>query len=816
MPSFCRAASLFCFILYSQAAVLGQDYNLQRRQGTVITPLVPENSTTPSPTDSVITPLVTADPTTTMPPTNGTTPFVATSPTISTTTSSRSDVILPLLPAAPGVQCFQPEPSDAPSADDLGTLIDNAILATCLGGTFGSSYCDHGYCFFQVSGQVASDADTCADSFRNITEQCVKKGFYGGQVVTEGQLYNLTSKAFPDSPLGDGPYPISPEAPPLPAPADDCPAPFGGAVAFPLTSEQGQTTISMTLDKNTFPQLFSQLTQWRIYTVVQTDIKSWDIQFVGVTGPAVSVSDPPSVVASFEIGDDESLPLKIEITGTISDGLKDNNPVYNTTLIIEGTVGKPCNGQLPKLPPPAPTTGRPSRDQIEQKCDQLNSAVNIASDFPDFWDAANGTGGLQDIKTAFPGSNFAGPIDQFTVNFFHANQVWDCGLVQDDCGAGLNCDEADTPAGFVILQSYSGFHNYLNTLVQAISNAAADSALGQGTFTSTFTVQVQAPQDFTKQILDVVVGIVGVATAGIGFAAGTGILLAKEATDVAKKAVDKGASAISAATSASIAIAKDSLPTEQQAWLAQNDIESGLQQFIIKLSETYSSLSKGLFSDGFYQSAAGQNIFLSDIIDNGVWLADPWRNIIDPTTGVIDSNVDSVDVAANFRKIFYSQMVKIAWSPAADLTNEVFPAIIQYDSSDQVDKRFTDDLIVNYNGKVYALFGAGPFSQGPMPGGSRKTLTGDSTVFGGLTIDDLVISSVEGFNAHGNGFNIPQDQPSFETAGGQTSNIPFSDGVRAPGFVSFPVCTFDDWWGSIQPLPFVGSVPLNYPCNKTI
>jgi hypothetical protein len=90
---------------------------------------------------------------------------------------------------------------------------------------------------------------------------------------------------------------------------------------------------------------------------------------------------------------------------------------------------------------------------------QLQAQFNLDVDFDAYWDAANGTGALADLKFAYPGQSFAGPFDQFTVDFFNSNQNWDCALVQNDCGAGLACDEADTPGGYVILQSYAGLHN---------------------------------------------------------------------------------------------------------------------------------------------------------------------------------------------------------------------------------------------------------------------------------------------------------------------------------------------------------------------
>jgi hypothetical protein len=65
------------------------------------------------------------------------------------------------------------------------------------------------------------------------------------------------------------------------------------------------STISQTFDVTTYPKLFSKQSQWRIYTASQTDVKSWEISFVGAKGPTVDYSDSPAV-ASFTM--ENSLP----------------------------------------------------------------------------------------------------------------------------------------------------------------------------------------------------------------------------------------------------------------------------------------------------------------------------------------------------------------------------------------------------------------------------------------------------------------------------------------------------------------------------
>jgi hypothetical protein len=120
--------------------------------------------------------------------------------------------------------------------------------------------------------------------------------------------------------------------------------------------------------------------------------------------------------------------------------------------------------------------------------------------------------------------------------------------------------------------------------------------------------------------------------------------------------------------------------------------------------------------------------------------------------------------------------------------------------------------IVNYNDVNYSLCSFGDAkSIAPAPGGTRTTLTGDTTTLGGLTIDDIVISSVDAWTA-GNKLNSNSkslDTISFATAG----TLPFQQGVRSPGFFKIPICNSGDWITNTLGVPEVGdsSAPF-FPC----
>jgi hypothetical protein len=102
----------------------------------------------------------------------------------------------------------------------------------------------------------------------------------------------------------------------------------------------------------------------------------------------------------------------------------------------------------------------------------------------------------------------------------------------------------------------------------------------------------------------------------------------------------------------------ESCRSEQQ-WLNEAEIGAGIQKFIIGIRGTLSDYVGGLMTKGTFAGIVDP-VFTTDVIAGGLWLADPFRNI-NSTTGTVTST-DEVDISAEFLKIFYSQMIKLAWN----------------------------------------------------------------------------------------------------------------------------------------------------------
>ncbi|RFU24250.1 hypothetical protein B7463_g12088, partial [Scytalidium lignicola] len=692
------------------------------------------------------------------PRTNVTTTSTIHSTTNHTTTIKASSTTKPTEPPVIDnlVNCFQPRASDAPSATDLANLITSSIATVCVdvgtgqGGTAASL--SQGYAYYGASS-IFRNQDSCLAAFTNITTTCITNGtFYGGEVIVDGELYNLTNAVYPGNPIitGQG-APKNPEkapqfpppGPSLPNQVASCPQPF---------------LINQTIDW----QVPGANTQWRVMTRDLTDIKAWNVTFIGGATPDVQVSSNP-IVASWEMQD--PLPAKITITGTFIDGLLNDyvGTIYHTPFFIQGT-------------------HTPS--EIQATCQAFTNQYSLSDG--SFWDAANASYMALVLNRVFqPGPT---PFDEFMSKELHGPGNWDCALVQSDCGGGLQCTDVDTPAGYAILESLTGLHNYFNVLYGAMNGAAATVGLDLAAFTQTFAPAVD-DGDFLKQLLDVGALLLGFTNAYVGFIAGVEKFGAFDG-----KLIDKSASAISSIASGGIAIAKDSLPASQQLWINEGDIGHGLVKFINSLQGTLSDYVNAMMTNGSYQSG-GTTFTLAETIDQGLWLSDPFRSV--DASGQ-STTTDSVNVQADFEKLFYGKMMSIAWVQNPKMR----PVIIPYQSADQdvgdgtsVTNFYGANTVVQYNNAAYVLYSY-DMDKGatPLPGGTRDTLDGTAGNWGGLTIDDIVISSVNGWLLHNltNGYQMPV--PSFNTDGtGATSDIPFSLGAQTPGFFNIPVCSINHW-----------------------
>jgi hypothetical protein len=84
--------------------------------------------------------------------------------------------------------------------------------------------------------------------------------------------------------------------------------------------------------------------------------------------------------------------------------------------------------------------------------------------------------------------------------------------------------------------------------------------------------------------------------------------------------------------------------------------------------------------------------------------------------------------------------------------------------------------------------GNGQYQYNLLPGGTVDNLSGGE--YGGVRLDDIVISSYQGYllNGNQNGYQMPN--ASNITSGlGDEGDLPFPNGIQTPGFFSLPIYT---------------------------
>ena len=97
-----------------------------------------------------------------------------------------------------------------------------------------------------------------------------------------------------------------------------------------------------------------------------------------------------------------------------------------------------------------------------------------------------------------------------------------------------------------------------------------------------------------------------------------------------------------------------------------------------------------------------------------------------------------------------------------------------------------------------------------LPGGTFNVLSGGK--FGGVRLDDIVISSWQAYQLNGNknGYQIPDESMVIDGQGTEGDLI-FQNGIQTPGFISLPICT--DVAKTINIISSISPSGDFWPCN---
>jgi hypothetical protein len=134
---------------------------------------------------------------------------------------------------------------------------------------------------------------------------------------------------------------------------------------------------------------------------------------------------------------------------------------------------------------------------------------------------------------------------------------------------------------------------------------------------------------------------------------------------------------------------------------------------------------------------------------------------------------------------------------------------------------------VCYNGNMFYVLNANGYSSvmaqlnapadasaefQKLPGGTHSDL--DGSKFGGVMLDDIVISSYQGYQLNGNknGYQQPTSSAAIDGYGTQ-GDLLFQNGIQTPGFFTLTVCEdLNQVMNNIDG-PLSGDDAQFWPCN---
>ncbi|KAF7551533.1 hypothetical protein G7Z17_g4932 [Cylindrodendrum hubeiense] len=426
-------------------------------------------------------------------------------------------------------------------------------------------------------------------------------------------------------------------------------------------------------------------------------------------------------------------------------------------------------------------------DPATIKCDEkLLTDAGVPS--ADRWAAAGAEWALEVTNVNwgwYQGTSDAGRLaySEFVSNSFNAKEMMLCQNMGDGpCMDTVTCNEVNQPAGYLILNSFAMLHmmhrNIWESLESAMNKMQNSMSLFQTTFSPAATPKSSGWLTDMITVFQFVVGI------GSAF---TWNIVLKDIELIANAGAHAFAQeAANGAIGMAFTLGKSHLPSATGTDI-QNDLTLAMGVLFDSWIEAETDILTQLFS--------GTNedlVILQGLVNDGLAL-DTARHI----------KTDTFTEEA--QKIVYSQLLPIAWRSSGKQLN-AFPGMMMpmimmvADGNAVVDLVPKDDagkMSVSYDGHKffvgYPIKNSETVQFYPLPGGTTDEL--DGTKWGGITIEDMVISAYEGWRLNGGkmGYEIPENSKIIDGAGTEGGLI-FENGVRTPGFVKLPICT----WAKVQ------------------
>ncbi|KAF7543896.1 hypothetical protein G7Z17_g10376 [Cylindrodendrum hubeiense] len=344
-------------------------------------------------------------------------------------------------------------------------------------------------------------------------------------------------------------------------------------------------------------------------------------------------------------------------------------------------------------------------------------------------------------------------FSQFVANHFNAKDLMRCQNMGDGpCGDTMNCDDVNEPAGFLILNSFVAIHG--NKIPE---------------FQSTFAPIKPESNSWLKNLISVANLIAGLSYAytwNIPFKAAK-IFQGNNYHGVAKDSA-------SAAITFGMSMWRNSIPSPESI---KDDVTSMMGAVFEGWINSELDYLKELFS-GSDEAIVTLTMLLKDGLT--LELAN-------------EGDIDLGEFVTVAEKIVYSQLIPSIWTQTRPDDKSAHPwAVVPMilmgkgDCATRAhllrrvptweDKTASSDWPDDYyNPKV------GKLKLNPLPGGDGTELDGKK--WGGVTLNDMVISAYEGFrlNDFKNGYEVDlSDANSYDL---------MRNGIQTPGIIKIPLCT---------------------------
>jgi hypothetical protein len=392
------------------------------------------------------------------------------------------------------------------------------------------------------------------------------------------------------------------------------------------------------------------------------------------------------------------------------------------------------------------------------------------------------------------------PFPMMVSNFFHGPEHMNCQDVGDGtCNTMIQCDDTSFPAGYLILNSFVAIHQVHQNRYNGLDSAMNQMQSSMGKFTDTFAPQLQDGSAVVRELLTSFAFVIGL---GSAYSWNTVIKTAKIFDNDDWRGVAKDA--FNSAITFAISTARDHLPTAADL---QNDLTDAMGKFVGKWMESEADYVNKVFS-----GEVGTLSALHGLLQDGM-------------QGAVPTGTDLATLKDEAQKIVYTKMIPAAWnlapgdfSPFILASDNACSSQAEGDLAGHIDDSTAAQTHVCYDNKIFYVVtpeytnnrgNLVNWKLNSLPGGTYDNLKDGN--WGGVTLDDIVVSSWDGYKLNGykNGYQLSETSEAVD-GNGNVGNLIFEAGTRTPGFSTMMICDVATLTKNLQ---YCNTNHVGFPCR---